>query len=727
MGDITQLCLNMDALGASDLFLYEGRLPAMRKSGQIVPVPDAQRLTRDDFLSFISAHLPAGTLERLQSEKDLDMGAALERAARFRINLSWQMGQLALAIRRIPSGALNPKALGIPEMVPALAANPRGLVLITGATGSGKTTTLACLLNYINEHQRRHAVTIEDPIEYTHTDKLALISQREIGSDTKDFASALKHVVRQNPDAIFIGEIRDLETISTAISAAMTGHFVAATMHTIDVQQTIERIINYFPEGLREQTALDLSYVLRGIVSQRLIPKKDGTGRVPAFEILVTTPLIQRLIASRDINAIQEAMKAGSNDGMLTFNRSVLALYNLGLLDLETAARYASNKDEFMLLVQGMETGIDTLRTYSADPDQGLSIKKLLRDSIHYNASDLLLTVGSPPVVRIDGEIQAFDMPVLTSADTQKLLFSVLNAKQRADFEESRELDFALAVRGIGTGKDAEQEYRFRVNGFYQKGSIASAMRIIPNTIPPPEVLGIPRVVMELAKRKQGLVLVTGPTGAGKSTTLASLVDLINRTRPCHIITIEDPIEFVHKHNAALIEQREVHSDTLSFANALKYVLRQDPDVILVGEMRDPETIATVLTAAETGHLVFATLHTNDVTQSVDRIIDIFPSERQNQVRSQLAACLEAIIAQRLLPRKGTQGGRIAAFEILIGTTAIKAMIRDKKTHQMLGLMETSAKDGMITMEHTLKNLLDANLITRDTMLSILPHGKNEY
>jgi twitching motility protein PilT len=337
-----------------------------------------------------------------------------------------------------------------------------------------------------------------------------------------------------------------------------------------------------------------------------------------------------------------------------------------------------------------------------------------LRNAIHYGASDLLLTVDSPPVIRLDGNLRPFDMPVLSGADTQKLLFSILAPRQRADFEEKREIDFALSVKGIENAED-ETEYRFRVNGFYQRGRVAAAFRVIPMNIPSPSALRLPPAILNLATLQQGLVLVTGPTGHGKSTTLAALISEINRTRPCHVITIEDPIEFVHPHKMALIEQREVNADTLSFQNALKYVLRQAPDVILIGEMRDTETIAAALTAAETGHLVFATLHTNDVTQSVDRIIDVFPADQQTQVRSQLAASLSAIISQRLLPLKSEKGGRVAAFEILLGSIAVKAMIRDKKTHQLKALMETAAREGMITMERALKNLFEEGLISRAT------------
>ncbi len=747
---IRDICIKMDEQNASDLFLSVGRVPAMRQNGNVLPMPNTGELSHQDFVDFIHENLPAGTLERLEAEKDLDLSASLGSVStvqsRFRCNLSFQRGLISMAIRRIPSGRISPASLHIPASVIALADAPRGLILVTGSTGSGKTTTLACLLNHINETSRRHIVTIEDPIEYLHSDDKSVISQREIGNDTKDFASALRHVVRQNPDAIFIGEMRDQETIQTAISAAMTGHLVAATMHTMDVPQTIERILSYYPEGMREQVSLDLSYVLVGIISQRLLPTADGKSRIPAFEILTSTPLAKRLIAKHDLVSLPELIKTSPNDGMLTFNQSLLKLCQDGIITVETASAFSPNKEELLLLLQGMKTGIDTLRHYSANMDEGLSLKKLLLAAVMFKASDMLLTAGASPTLRIDGVLRTFEMPIkgddgttqyiemplLAPGDTQKLLFSVLNATQRADFEEQREIDFALAIQGLDPRDNAEKEYRFRVNGYYQKGSIAAAFRAIPSVIPDPVTLGIPPQIMDLAKRQQGLVLVTGPTGSGKSTTLATIIQLINKTRPCHIITVEDPIEFVHTNQAAIIDQRELNSDTHSFANALKYVLRQDPDVILVGEMRDMETIATALTAAETGHLVFATLHTNDVTQSVDRIIDVFPADRQNQVRAQLAACLECIISQRLLPRvkpatnmsNAISPGRVAAYEILMANTAIKAMIRDKKTHQLAGMMENFSAEGMITMERAVKNLFDAGVISRETYISMMPRDQ---
>ena len=715
---IRELCVEMSRSGASDLFLSEGVRPAVRLHGAVTTMESEPPMPRQAMEDFIGEVLPAGILERLEREKDLDLSADLGEYGRFRINMSHQRGLLAFSIRRIPSGELDTKALRIPEIVLQLAERRLGLLLVTGATGSGKSTTLACMLNHINSCQEKHIVTIEDPIEFTHPNKKSIISQREIGNDTRDFASALRHVVRQNPDVIFIGEMRDRETIDTAISAAMTGHLVCATMHTMDASQTIERIIGYYPDTLREQIAMDLSQVLQGIISQRLLPGADGKSRIAAFEILVNTPTAKRLIAARDYSGISEVIKNGVNDGMTSFSSSILNLHKSNLVTLETASAYATNREEFQLLVEGIKTGVDTLRTYSGDPEHGMSIKRLLRDAVRYGASDLLLTVGVPPAVRIDGALQNFDMPDLTGADTQKLLYSVLNAHQRALLEEQREIDFALTITGLDSRNPDNSQYRFRVNGYYQKGSIAAAMRIIPSEIPDAKKLGIPDAILKLANLHQGLVLVTGPTGSGKSTTLAALLDLINRTRPCHIITVEDPIEFVHKHKMSVVDQREVNADTYSFANALKYVLRQDPDVILVGEMRDVETISTALTAAETGHLVLATLHTNDVTQSIDRIIDVFPAERQGQIRTQLAASLEAVIAQRLLPMAPPATGRIAVFEILLGNIAVRAMIRDKKTHQLHTAMETSLRDGMITMDRALEELKNKGKITEETRKS---------
>ncbi|HEY8909721.1 MAG TPA: type IV pilus twitching motility protein PilT [Desulfosporosinus sp.] len=331
-----------------------------------------------------------------------------------------------------------------------------------------------------------------------------------------------------------------------------------------------------------------------------------------------------------------------------------------------------------------------------------LSLDELLHLAGDQMASDIHLTVESPPVLRIDGSLVQLKMEKLIKADLETFAHSLMNEQQAKRFAEFGELDISYSLPGVG---------RYRVNAFRQRGSIGVVIRLIPFIIPSPESLGLPPVSIELAKLNKGLVLVTGPTGSGKSTTLASLVDYINRTRACHIVTIEDPIEYLHRHKLSLVNQREVGNDTQSFTNALRAVLRQDPDVILVGEMRDLETIATAVTAAETGHLVFSTLHTNDATQSVDRMIDVFPPYQQQQIRVQLAAVLQGIMSQQLFPRADRKG-RVAAIEVMLATPAVRNLIREGKTHQLPTVIQTNAKLGMQTMDKAIMDLVQKGLIT---------------
>lgn len=329
-------------------------------------------------------------------------------------------------------------------------------------------------------------------------------------------------------------------------------------------------------------------------------------------------------------------------------------------------------------------------------------------------ASDLLISAGAPPILRINGQLFRSKTEALTPEQTEELIFDFLTAEQRESFKKNKELDFSLAVG---------RKHRFRVNVYYQKQAVTAALRPIPESIPLLHELGIPDGVKSLATARQGLVLVTGPTGHGKTTTQASMIDLINNDRACHIVTVEDPIEYVHTHKRSIVDQREVGGDTHSFNAALKYVLRQDPDVILVGEMRDLETIKAALTAAETGHLVFATLHTNDAVQSVDRIIDVFPGHEQQQIRFQLSMTLLAIISQRLLAKSDNKG-RVLASEVLLNNTAIANLIREGKTHQIYSVVETSVKDGMQTMDRSLKSLHKKGLISFDDALAHMRNPK---
>ncbi|TCJ16675.1 type IV pilus twitching motility protein PilT [Rubrobacter taiwanensis] len=327
-----------------------------------------------------------------------------------------------------------------------------------------------------------------------------------------------------------------------------------------------------------------------------------------------------------------------------------------------------------------------------------------LFDALALGASDLHVTVGVPPMVRVDGEIRALGDPPLTSAVARDLIYDILSNEQRRRLENDWELDFAYSLPWIA---------RFRVNVYFQRGSLGAAFRIIPNEVRSLSELGLPAAVEEMTERPRGLVLVTGPTGSGKSTTLAAMIDRINETRSGHIMSVEDPIEFLHSHKRCIVNQREVNQDTKSFAQALKHVLRQDPDVILVGEMRDLETISLAVTAAETGHLVFGTLHTQDAPQTVDRVIDVFPPHQQHQVRAQLANALQGIVTQTLLPRRDGRG-RVVACEVLVPTPGVRNLIREGKNHQIYSAMQTGANFGMQTMDAALVKLLRRGLISRE-------------
>lgn len=331
-------------------------------------------------------------------------------------------------------------------------------------------------------------------------------------------------------------------------------------------------------------------------------------------------------------------------------------------------------------------------------------IEQILARGNELGASDVHLTVGLPPKMRVNGNLLTSEFPAMSPADTLDVLVTVLNEHQRAIFEERGEFDMSFSVAGLG---------RYRVNAFKQRGTIAMAFRVVGTTVPSPEVLGVPESVIDLYQRKRGLILVTGPTGSGKSTTLAAIIDKINSCRDAHIITLEDPIEYLHPHKLSMVNQREMGIDSQSYANALRAALREDPDVILVGEMRDFETISVAITAAETGHLVLSTLHTNSAASTVDRVIDVFPPHQQQQIRIQFANVLEAVITQSLIPT-ADGSGRVAAFEVMHANHAIRNLIREGKSHQLESTMQTNRKMGMMTMDEAIGQLYLAGKIDRE-------------
>jgi len=342
------------------------------------------------------------------------------------------------------------------------------------------------------------------------------------------------------------------------------------------------------------------------------------------------------------------------------------------------------------------------------------TIDDLFRLMVEQKASDLHVTSGAPPYLRVHGEMSPVNYRQLTNQDVQGLIFEILTEKQKKAFVEKWELDFAYVLEGVG---------RFRCNVFMQRKGLGGVFRTIPEKIKTAQELNLPQTIIDMVDADRGLILVTGPTGSGKSTTLAAMIHHINSTRECHILTVEDPIEFVHPNLKSLVNQREVGSHTKTFANALKAALREDPDIILVGELRDHETISLALTAAETGHLVFGTLHTNSAVKTMDRIIDVFPGEQQSQIRTMLAESLRGIVAQSLFT-KADKMGRVAAFEILKGTKAVSNLIREGKNHQIPSIMQTSAAQGMILFEKYLEDLLRKGLVTAADVKSFL--GKDD-
>ncbi len=339
-----------------------------------------------------------------------------------------------------------------------------------------------------------------------------------------------------------------------------------------------------------------------------------------------------------------------------------------------------------------------------------LTIPHLLRFAVAQGASDLHLSAGEPPMLRVNGDMFRIDAPPLTPEETHKLIFDVMNDNQRRTFQEKLEADFAFAL---------DATLRFRVNAFVQNRGEGAVFRTIPHKIPRFDDLGLPPVLRALCEEEKGLVLVTGPTGSGKSTTLAAMIDYINETMQGHILTLEDPIEFVHKPKRSLVNQREVGTQTKSFTNALRSALREDPDVILVGELRDLETISLALTAAETGHLVFGTVHTSSAAKTVDRLVDVFPANQQAQIRTMVAESLLGVCTQMLLHKVG--GGRAAALEILIGTPAVRNLIRENKTHQIPSAMQVGGKAGMVTMEAALMDLIGKGTVTLDEVRKRMP------
>ena len=692
----------------SDIFITAGKVPSCRGNGRIISVPDAGRLSasavdewRDRVLddAMRAEYLATGGVDAA-----VDLGGR-----RCRVNFMSTLNGPALVLRPISAGGeLDFDELGLPgEALKKLCSVTRGIVFCVGGTGCGKTTTMNAMVNYINRTSQRHILTIEDPIEYVHEDVMSLVTQRELHNG--DFAAAMRNAMRENPDVIVLGEMRDPDSVRAALNAALTGHLVLTTTHCSDCVALPERLLGFFDEAERRRIAVDLALSLEAVIAQRLLPGRSG-GAVPAVELMLGTPIVRKNVEQGTFEGLSLALADGGRNGMIAFNTSLYGLVSRGKVERQEALAASDDPEELELRFSGIRRGGGGADAGSAiQRVTKLTMDDLFHTAVRMKASDVMLSHNTPPMLRINGDMEALDLPPLSSGDIRRLLFSVIDKRQRAVFEERRELDFSLSAT-VGRVEE-ERPCRFRINAFFQRGAPALVARVLEESIPTPETLQIPQIMLELIHKRQGLILVTGPTGSGKSTTLASLLDYVNRRRHEHIITIEDPIEFVYTNCCSVIEQREVHVDTLGFADALRAALRQSPDIILVGELRDNETIAAALTAAETGHLVLGTIHTNSAAQTVDRVIDSFPQNMQNQIRQQFASCLLAVVSQRLLKR-ADGSGRVAAFEVMVATTPIRALIREGRGHQLEASMETGRGGGMQTMRRVLEDMVEQGIVT---------------
>lgn len=432
-GAVLDLLLQMDAVGASDLFVCEGKAPAWRVDGAVQAVAGAPPTDRAEVEALLQAALGPSGAAAFHAAGDRDCGLSLADGRRVRLNFSRQQGRLSVVARAVQSGALSAEGLRLPEAALRFADKARGLVLVTGATGSGKSTTLAALVHHINQRRPAHIITIEDPIEFVHRDLVGRVSQREVGPDTEGWSSALRHALRQSPDVIVIGELRDLSSMQVAISAALTGHLVLASIHTIDAVQTVQRILSTFQEGQRGQVALDLSICLQGIISQRLLPRADGDGRVVAVELLSNTPPVAMLLREQRSDELNDLMRGQRGGGMQTFNEALVQLLRQRQISLEVAVAYASNPEELALAARGISTGVDSLRDARDEEelDVELDMQRLLSRVLSLGASDLHLAVGRAPQVRIAGRLQPLGRRPLSDGDLRGLLYSILSTRQR--------------------------------------------------------------------------------------------------------------------------------------------------------------------------------------------------------------------------------------------------------------------------------------------------------
>jgi twitching motility protein PilU len=613
--DIAELLAFSVKNNASDLHLSSGLPPMIRVDGDIrrltLPALDTAQLQELVYSTMSDAHR-----RDFEANLEVDYSYAVQGLARFRVNCFHHDRGVGGAFRTIPDSVWTLEDVGAPPIFRDIIDVPRGLVLLTGPTGSGKSTTLAALIDHLNNKVEGHILTIEDPIEFVHKSKKCVINQREIHRDTHGFNQALRS----------------------------------------SAPKTIDRIIDVFPAGEKSMVRSMLSESLRSVITQALM-KRIGGGRVAAWEIMVATPAIRNLIREDKV-----------------------------------AQMYSSIQTE-----EAIHVGAGQMNVV----DGWL---KQLHEEV---GSDLFVTVDAPPCIKVHGKIKPISTDMLTAEKCEEIVLSIMSERQKEEFRNTQECQFAYSL-----GRDV----RYRVSAFLQQGMIGMVCRRIETRIPGFEELGCPDVMSELSLEKRGIVLFVGATGTGKSTSMAAMVGYRNQRMTGHIITIEDPIEYVHMHGKSLVTQREVGIDTESFEVALRNTLRQAPDVILIGEIRTRETMEHAITFAETGHLVLATLHANNANQAMDRILHFFPDDFREQLLLDLSFNLKATIAQQLIP--SVDGSRrLAAFEVMMATPLVKDLLRKGEIDELKLVMRDSGHHGMNTFDQAMFRMYKEGKITYDDAL----------
>ncbi|MEN9359587.1 MAG: hypothetical protein RL095_1122 [Verrucomicrobiota bacterium] len=649
---INDLLSRMIELNATEIHFIVGRPPAIRRFSNMIFLVEERPMQEDEIRNFVTVDLHPSHLSRIEKTGFLDI-TYFHKDIRYSLSFTRQQRSILMVARRTECSTLDISDLGLDERISGLAMERSGLVIISGPNGGGKTTTFHAILHHINCLRAAHIVCIEDPIENHHRDIMSLITQVEPSSDCEKLIDGVKHAIRKRPDALFLSDLHDAEVSNLAIEAALAGILVVAIMHESGVRAVLERLIALRPEEQREAHLADLSQAVRGIVSQRLVPKADGPGKLPLQEIFINSGRMPTLLRQRDLNEIERSIHSGEQG----FNKTVTDLILSGTLSGETALAGTRFGREctVMALAGGSRDGLAL-----GDSADAELVRECLSTLVENNATDLIISEGTPPILRIDGNLLEMEHAALTPSETREFLFNLMSTEQKKRFEDNSEADFAISIQFESFGMR-----RFRVSGYRQRGNVGCVIRLVGGRPPSPDELGLPEQLVELSDSKSGLLLITSSSGHGKSSTLASLIARINQTRPVHIITIEDPVETVFPNRKAIVDQREIGSDVKSYSAGLAAALRQGPEIIVSTDLPDCESISTAITAAQTGHLVIATLRTPGPHQAIQGLLEFFPAHQREHIRTQIASCLIGISSQRLIPRESGEGRR-PEFELLV-------------------------------------------------------------